>query len=97
MQFIYISWLLIGVISGDVPRVNGQLAVARAFGDQSLKAHLSSEPDVNHVPIVSGIEFVILASDGLWKVSNLIPLNVHCFTFASVLSPQYSYLNKFLL
>ncbi|KAM7253312.1 hypothetical protein ACFE04_025930 [Oxalis oulophora] len=53
---------------GDVPRVNGQLAVARAFGDQSLKAHLSSEPDVRHVPIDSTIEFVILASDGLWKV-----------------------------
>lgn len=56
-------------ISGDVPRVNGQLAVARAFGDQSLKAHLSSEPDVRHVPIDSTIDFVILASDGLWKVS----------------------------
>ncbi|TVU15811.1 hypothetical protein EJB05_39350 [Eragrostis curvula] len=53
---------------GDVPRVNGQLAVARAFGDQSLKAHLSSEPDIRHVPINSTIEFVILASDGLWKV-----------------------------
>lgn len=53
---------------GDVPRVNGQLAVARAFGDQSLKAHLSSEPDVRHVPIDSTIKFVILASDGLWKV-----------------------------
>jgi hypothetical protein len=52
-----------------VPRVNGQLAVARAFGDQSLKAHLSSEPDIRHVPIDSTIEFVILASDGLWKVS----------------------------
>lgn len=52
-----------------MPRVNGQLAVARAFGDQSLKAHLSSEPDVRHVPIDSTIEFVILASDGLWKVS----------------------------
>ncbi|KAF5461270.1 hypothetical protein F2P56_017387 [Juglans regia] len=55
-------------LPGDVPRVNGQLAVARAFGDQSLKAHLSSEPDVRHVPIDSNIEFVILASDGLWKV-----------------------------
>lgn len=53
---------------GDVPRVNGQLAVARAFGDHSLKTHLSSEPDVRHVPINSNIEFVILASDGLWKV-----------------------------
>lgn len=55
-------------LPGDVPRVNGQLAVARAFGDQSLKAHLSSEPDVRHVPIDSTIELVILASDGLWKV-----------------------------
>lgn len=57
------------LVSGDVPRVNGQLAVARAFGDQSLKAHLSSEPDVRHVPIDPSIEFLILASDGLWKVS----------------------------
>lgn len=52
-----------------MPRVNGQLAVARAFGDQSLQAHLSSEPDLRQVPIDSTIEFVILASDGLWKVS----------------------------
>ncbi|KAJ0090232.1 hypothetical protein Patl1_14873 [Pistacia atlantica] len=56
-------------LPGDVPRVNGQLAVARAFGDQSLKAHLSSDPDVRHVPIDTTIEFLILASDGLWKVS----------------------------
>jgi serine/threonine protein phosphatase PrpC len=56
------------LLTGDVPRVNGQLAVARAFGDHSLKTHLSSEPDVRHVPINSSIEFVILASDGLWKV-----------------------------
>ncbi|XP_077215117.1 putative protein phosphatase 2C 44 isoform X2 [Tasmannia lanceolata] len=54
-------------LPGDVPRVNGQLAVARAFGDQRLKAHLTSEPDVRHVPIDSTTEFVILASDGLWK------------------------------
>ncbi|KAK9076827.1 hypothetical protein SSX86_005161 [Deinandra increscens subsp. villosa] len=55
-------------LPGDVPRVNGQLAVARAFGDQSLKAHLSSEPDIRHVPIDATTELVILASDGLWKV-----------------------------
>ncbi|XP_010252143.1 PREDICTED: probable protein phosphatase 2C 44 [Nelumbo nucifera] len=55
-------------LPGDVPRVNGQLAVARAFGDQSLKAHLSSEPDVRHVGIDETMGFVILASDGLWKV-----------------------------
>ncbi|VAH51179.1 unnamed protein product [Triticum turgidum subsp. durum] len=57
---------------GDVPRVNGQLAVARAFGDHSLKTHLSSEPDIRHVPINSSIEFVILASDGLWKADSSV-------------------------
>lgn len=51
-----------------MPRVNGQLAVARAFGDENLKAHLSSEPDIRNVRIDSSTQFVILASDGLWKV-----------------------------
>ncbi|PSR95335.1 Protein like [Actinidia chinensis var. chinensis] len=52
---------------GDVPRVDGQLAVARAFGDKILKRHLSSEPDVVVEMIDDDTEFVILASDGLWK------------------------------
>ncbi|RZR85210.1 hypothetical protein BHM03_00012159, partial [Ensete ventricosum] len=52
----------------DVPRVDGQLAVARAFGDRSLKAHLSSEPDVADDVIDDDTESLILASDGLWKV-----------------------------
>lgn len=53
---------------GDVPRVDGQLAVARAFGDKSLKMHLSSEPDVKVELIDDDTEFLILASDGVWKV-----------------------------
>ncbi|XP_018850794.1 probable protein phosphatase 2C 39 [Juglans regia] len=53
---------------GDVPRVDGQLAVARAFGDKSLKKHLSSEPHITVEPIDDETEFIILASDGLWKV-----------------------------
>ena len=56
------------VFSGDVPRVDGQLAVARAFGDKSLKMHLSSEPYVTVEIIEDDAEFLILASDGLWKV-----------------------------
>ncbi|KAJ7297598.1 hypothetical protein O6H91_Y046200 [Diphasiastrum complanatum] len=55
-------------LPGDVPRVDGQLAVARAFGDKSLKEHLSADPDIQEVPIDSSAEFLILASDGLWKV-----------------------------
>ncbi|KAJ7965717.1 Protein phosphatase 2C family protein [Quillaja saponaria] len=53
---------------GDVPRVNGQLAVARAFGDKSLKSHLRSDPDVHNTDIDTNTDILILASDGLWKV-----------------------------
>lgn len=57
------------MLAGDVPRVDGQLAVARAFGDKSLKLHLSSEPDVTIEMISDDTESIILASDGIWKVS----------------------------
>lgn len=53
---------------GDVARVDGQLAVARAFGDKSLKDHLSSEPDFAMEMIDDDTDCIILASDGLWKV-----------------------------
>ncbi|KAI9095733.1 hypothetical protein K1719_026293 [Acacia pycnantha] len=53
---------------GDVARVNGQLAVSRAFGDKNLKSHLRSDPDVQQANIDAEAELLILASDGLWKV-----------------------------
>jgi hypothetical protein len=72
-----LTWLVLnqcvwlGIVAGDVPRVDGQLAVARAFGDKSLKVHLSAQPDIKQLEIDEGTEFLILASDGLWKVSIL--------------------------
>ncbi|KAK7811965.1 putative protein phosphatase 2c 9 [Quercus suber] len=56
------------ILSGDVPRVNGQLAVSRAFGDKSLKSHLRSDPDIQETLVDANTELLILASDGLWKV-----------------------------
>ncbi|XP_042377095.1 probable protein phosphatase 2C 9 [Zingiber officinale] len=53
---------------GDVARVNGQLAVSRAFGDKSLKTQLRSDPDIRVEDANSETELLILASDGLWKV-----------------------------
>ncbi|KAL3538640.1 hypothetical protein ACH5RR_002006 [Cinchona calisaya] len=53
---------------GDVARVNGQLAVSRAFGDKNLKSHLRSDPDITNAKIDSETDLLILASDGLWKV-----------------------------
>ncbi|XP_020536057.1 probable protein phosphatase 2C 28 isoform X2 [Jatropha curcas] len=53
---------------GSVPRVDGQLAMTRAFGDGRLKEHITSETDVITEIIDEDAEFLILASDGLWKV-----------------------------
>lgn len=68
-EFILSSSLVAAAISGDVARVNGQLAVSRAFGDRNLKSHLRSDPDVQPDDIDQDTELLILASDGLWKVS----------------------------
>lgn len=42
--------------------------MARAFGDRSLKEHISSDPDVAIEDVGDGAELLVLASDGLWKV-----------------------------
>lgn len=49
--------------------MDGQLAVARAFGDKSLKVHLSATPDIKEIKVDDKTELLILGSDGLWKVS----------------------------
>ncbi|KAJ0694912.1 putative protein-serine/threonine phosphatase [Helianthus annuus] len=54
--------------AGDCPRVDGCLAMSRAFGDKRLKEHISSEPDVWVGDVDDESEFLILASDGVWKV-----------------------------
>ncbi|CAN1145136.1 Probable protein phosphatase 2C 28 [Linum perenne] len=43
---------------------------SRAFGDGKVKEHISSEPDLKIVSVELGDEcdFLIVASDGLWKV-----------------------------
>ncbi|KAK3027017.1 hypothetical protein RJ639_041172, partial [Escallonia herrerae] len=56
------------LISGNVPRVDGELAMTRAFGDGRLKDHIIAEPDVSTETIDEDTEFITVASDGLWKV-----------------------------
>ncbi|WMV37666.1 hypothetical protein MTR67_031051 [Solanum verrucosum] len=55
-------------IPGDVPPVDGQLAIAKVFGDKYLKRDLSSDPNVAIELIDNDVDLIILASDGLWKV-----------------------------
>ena len=56
---------------GNVPRVDGQLSMTRAFGDAKLKEHITAEPDVMIQKIDEDTEFIILASNGLCKVTYL--------------------------
>ena len=42
--------------------------MTRAFGDGRLKEHISVRPDIEIVQIHGDTMFLILASDGLWKV-----------------------------
>ncbi|KAL6868129.1 hypothetical protein ACP4OV_014974 [Aristida adscensionis] len=56
---------------GGAWRVQGSLAVSRAFGDAALKRWVVAEPAVARVPLAAGCEFLVMASDGLWdKVGN---------------------------
>jgi len=57
--------------TGWVPRVNGHLAVSRAFGDIRLKEPVSyviADPELNEIILVPDDQFIIVASDGLWDV-----------------------------
>ncbi|XP_039008307.1 probable protein phosphatase 2C 59 [Hibiscus syriacus] len=69
LKFLFLLWLKI--ISVGTWRVGGVLAVSRAFGDRHLKQYVVADPEIQEEKIDSSLEFLILASDGLWDaVSN---------------------------
>ncbi|KAJ4887891.1 putative protein phosphatase 2C 71 [Raphanus sativus] len=49
-------------------RVGGILAVSRSFGDRLLKEYVIADPEIQEEKIDDSLEFLILASDGLWDV-----------------------------
>ncbi|CAL5014387.1 unnamed protein product [Urochloa decumbens] len=49
-------------------RVGGVLAVSRAFGDKLLKQYVVVDPEIREEVVNDTLEFLILASDGLWDV-----------------------------
>ncbi|KAL5550052.1 hypothetical protein UlMin_000228 [Ulmus minor] len=48
--------------------VGGVLVVSRAFGDRLLKQYVFADPEIQEEKIDNSLEFLILASDGLWDV-----------------------------
>lgn len=51
-----------------VERVNGVLAMTRAFGDKELRPAIIAVPELTHEKITPDDEFLIIACDGLWDV-----------------------------
>ena len=52
-------------------RVNGQLILTRTLGDKAIKKFgVICQPDINEINVSKDINFVVLASDGVWDVIN---------------------------
>ncbi|WOL20483.1 putative protein phosphatase 2C 52 [Canna indica] len=49
-------------------RVGGVLAMSRAFGNRLLKQFVVAEPEIQEQMVDEEMEFLVLASDGLWDV-----------------------------
>ncbi|KAG6466793.1 hypothetical protein ZIOFF_075397 [Zingiber officinale] len=49
-------------------RVGGILAMSRAFGNRLLKQFVLAEPEIQEQLVDEELEFLVLASDGLWDV-----------------------------
>lgn len=54
------------VIHRGAWRVDGVLAVSRSIGDAHLKDWVLAEPDTRIIKLTPDMEFLVLASDGLW-------------------------------
>lgn len=52
----------------DVARVEGVLAVTRAFGNNAMKRVIDAEPEVVSHTVTSDDLYVIIASDGVWDL-----------------------------
>lgn len=60
------------VIDGLPPRVNGILAVARAFGDHGLNGAVSARPKITALPLrnIRPGSHLVLCCDGVWDVAS---------------------------
>ncbi|KAG2373228.1 hypothetical protein C9374_012331 [Naegleria lovaniensis] len=66
-------------------RVNGALAVSRAFGDFEFKKKgsnlVSVVPDVSHFILTKDSDFIIIACDGLWDVMSSAEAVKHVYNY----------------
>ena len=71
-----------GVITNNtgIPRVQGVLAVSRAFGNYSIRQYIRADPDIFTRDISTDDDFLVLASDGLWDVYRNAEVSEVCYS-----------------
>lgn len=52
-------------------RVHGVLSVSRSIGDAHLKLWVVAEPETRILRLTPDMDFLVLASDGLWQEVSL--------------------------
>ena len=62
-------------------RVHGILSVSRSIGDAHLKDWVLAEPETKILQLTPDMEFLVLASDGLWEQVRLLKLEILVFFF----------------
>lgn len=74
----------ITMVPGDTPRIQSMLNLSRSLGDAHLKRYVLPNPFMSIVPVSARIQYILIASDGLWDVFEHI--EVHQFVIKYILS-----------
>ena len=79
-----------GVITNNlgVTRVNGVLAVSRAFGNRKLRKVIRPDVEMMQRELTRDDDFLVMASDGLWDVLRNKDVCDMCYGLAATHRPQ---------
>lgn len=67
-----------------VARVNGVLAVSRAFGNRTLRTVIRPDAEIMQRDLTKDDDFLVMASDGLWDVLRNKDVNDICYASSSL-------------
>ena len=57
------------LVKGKNFRLEGDLVLSRSFGDYIYKDYITAEPDIYDFEIKKEDKYLVLGTDGFWKVS----------------------------
>lgn len=70
-------------------RINGSIAVSRAFGDNINRPFVSAEPEISQILLTNDDNFLMLACDGVWDVLSSEDAVLYGETFSCAEQPYH--------